>query len=189
MKTKVEECKQIPIYPVIRRLQQNYMGLDKYDWQDGFSVTTVLISEHRAKYIKLSYYSNDKEISYKIKLTKEKCHIAGWRYWFLCPLLDEEDKPCGKRVGVLYKPSYEDYFGCRHCHDLTYKSRCYSGYDKKYRPIVSLPSLIEEERSIRRRFYRGRHTKRYKRFLKKQSDTWERLAASTDALYDELYDD
>ena len=184
MKTKVEECKQISIYPLIRRLLQVEYGIDSLSTTDGFSVCTVLTSENRTKYIQLSYYlgedaRNLKEVKYKIKLTRTKCHIDGYRYWGICPLRKDDGTPCGKRVGVLYKPPNESYFGCRHCHDLTYKSRCYSGHEKKFRPIISFPSLNKEEGNIKRKYYRGKYTKRYKRFLKKSSDNLVRLGAIT----------
>jgi len=189
MKTKVEECRQIPMYPLIKRLLQVELGIDSFSFGDGFTILALLISEGRAKHIQFSYYlgedpRNLQEIKYRVKLTRTKCHIEGYRYWFTCPILKENDKACGKRVGVLYKPSDQDYFACRHCFNLTYKSRCYSGSDKKFRPIISLPTLNEEEKNIKRRYYRGKHTKRYKRFLKKSSDNWARLGASTDDLYE-----
>ena len=30
--------------------------------------------------------------------------------------------PCGRRVGKLYLAPSGHYFGCRHCHELTYRS-------------------------------------------------------------------
>ena len=43
----------------------------------------------------------------------------GWRYFFKCPGIDG---PCDRRVGKLYMPPGEEYFACRDCHDLTYRS-------------------------------------------------------------------
>src|SRR5262245_13561664 len=43
------------------------------------------------------------------------------RWWFVCPLV-VRDCPCERRVGKLYLPPGGRYFGCRHCHELTYTS-------------------------------------------------------------------
>ena len=42
-------------------------------------------------------------------------------WWFACPLL-VEGRACGRRVRMLYLPPRSRYFGCRRCHDLTYRS-------------------------------------------------------------------
>jgi hypothetical protein len=47
--------------------------------------------------------------------------VGGRRWWFTCPLV-ANGRPCGRRVGKLYLPPGARYFGCRHCHDLTYTS-------------------------------------------------------------------
>jgi hypothetical protein len=39
----------------------------------------------------------------------------------VCPLR-VDGRSCGRRVGKLYLPPAGGYFGCRHCHDLTYTS-------------------------------------------------------------------
>jgi hypothetical protein len=43
------------------------------------------------------------------------------RWWFTCPLV-ANGRTCGRRVGKLYLPPGERYFGCRRRHDLTYTS-------------------------------------------------------------------
>jgi len=47
--------------------------------------------------------------------------VGGRRWWFTCPLV-VNGRPCGRRVEKLYLPPGVRYFGCRHCHDLTYTS-------------------------------------------------------------------
>jgi hypothetical protein len=44
----------------------------------------------------------------------------GQRMWMLCP-------ECGRRCGKLYLPPEASWFGCRDCHDLTYRSSQESG--------------------------------------------------------------
>lgn len=77
-------------------------------------------------YVYLQYAQTDlttqekKEIAYEIPLTKTPCNYGGYRYWFICPLVKAGEQ-CHRRVGILYKGG--DYFGCRHCYELTYASR------------------------------------------------------------------
>lgn len=42
-------------------------------------------------------------------------------WWFACPLL-AEGRACGRRARMLYLPPSGRNFGCRGCHDLTYRS-------------------------------------------------------------------
>jgi hypothetical protein len=46
-------------------------------------------------------------------------------------------RPCGRRVGKLHLPPHGRYFGCRHCHDLTYAS-CQEShkFDRAFRRLA-----------------------------------------------------
>lgn len=95
----------------------------------------------------------------KIPLTKTGCNFGGFRWWFKCPL-------CNKRVGKLFL--YGSVYGCRHCYDLTYKSRMLSSRSPPSRLKMSYlrsqkaRELIEGLRSTT---YKGKPTKRYKKIL------------------------
>lgn len=56
-----------------------------------------------------------------IVLTATRTSFGALRWWFMCPFL-KEGNPCNRRVGKLYLPPGTRYFGCRHCHNLTYRS-------------------------------------------------------------------
>jgi hypothetical protein len=59
---------------------------------------------------------------YPVILTSTPSNLpgnSGRRWWFICPLV-VNGRPCRRRVGVLY--SVGGWFGCRHCHNLTYTS-------------------------------------------------------------------
>jgi hypothetical protein len=58
---------------------------------------------------------------YRVDLTATYPHLGGLRWWFVCPLV-VGGVACRRRVGKLYLPPRARYFGCRHCHRLTYKS-------------------------------------------------------------------
>ena len=106
-----------------------------------------------------------KEMNYKIPLTTTPCNFGGKRYWFICPL-SVNNIYCGKRVGTLY--SGGDYYGCRHCYNLTYNSRNLSGIFKVAGQIISEPKLEKLRQQVRTKYYAGKMTKRYKRYLEKQ---------------------
>jgi hypothetical protein len=101
-------------------------------------------------------YSPDKDLerSQTISLTQTPCYFGGFRWWMLCPT-------CNRRVGKLY---LFGQYKCRHCHDLTYRSR------KRSRRSVIYPMQRELDRyeradelikHLRTRTYRGQPTKRY----------------------------
>jgi hypothetical protein len=56
-----------------------------------------------------------------VSLTTTRPRSGGLRWWFRCPL-GVKGEPCGRRVGKLHLPPRARDFGCRHCHQLTYRS-------------------------------------------------------------------
>jgi len=96
-KHKVEDCNRISVY----ELKKGYFrGL----------------APHTDISLRITYTFRDKHIEDVIPLTNTPCYFGGVRWWFVCP-------SCKRRVGVLYKPYYAEYFRCRHCYDLTYLKR------------------------------------------------------------------
>ena len=78
---------------------------------------------------------SEKEMDYPIKLTTTNLYWGDKRWWFICPLV-KGGKPCYRRVGKLYLPPGYEYFGCRHCYELTYTS-CQEShkYDSLFKKI------------------------------------------------------
>jgi hypothetical protein len=89
------------------------------------------------------------EADYQVRLTTTRPRFGGLRWWFVCPLLPR-GAPCGRRVGKLYLPPGGRYFGCRHCHDLTYTSA--QKHDKRVdalrRDPDALRALLEDEEAL-----------------------------------------
>lgn len=56
-----------------------------------------------------------------IPVTTTRPYLGGRRFWFLCPMV-RNGKQCARRVARLYLPRGQQAFGCRHCHNLTYRS-------------------------------------------------------------------
>ena len=92
--------------------------------------------------VQLTYSMTDrstgekKDFDYKIELESTPCHFGGVRWWFICPLW-KNGVHCGRRVGKLYLPGNGTYFGCRHCHNLTYRS-C-KEHDSRMSALAKLP--------------------------------------------------
>lgn len=88
----------------------------------SFFVSTVEGDEYiRFQYTQTDRHTGEKaELDYKARLDSTPCHFGGRRWWFICPLV-VNGRACNRRVGVLYLGDGK-YCGCRHCHDLIYKS-------------------------------------------------------------------
>jgi len=143
------------------------------------------------QYVKFIYTQTDKNtgekknFDYKIPLTTTPCYFGGKRYWFSCPLYTN-GKYCGRRVGVLYLGG--EYFACRHCCDLTYYSRNLGGISKIAGRIISLPELEKLESEVKRKYYVGKMTKKYKRYLKKQEKAnWQLIVVVNHFGGDSIY--
>ena len=65
--------------------------------------------------------------------------FGGIRWWFICPCT-VNCRVCARRVRKLYLPPGERYFGCRHCHDLTYRS--VQEHDKRIGYLMRHPSIM-----------------------------------------------
>ena len=77
------------------------------------------------------------EVRLPIRLQVTRPNFGGIKWWFTCPLV-ARGRECQHRVGKLYLPPGGLYFGCRHCHDLTYTS-CQEShkYDRLYALIAA----------------------------------------------------
>lgn len=132
------------------------------------SISILISTFANSMYAKLNYsriYDNDekKEFDYKIPLTTTNCRYGGKRYWFICSL-SVNGQYCERRVRTLYQGG--DYFGCRHCYNLTYHSR---NENSTYRtnPLFRAISLMGKSDDIRETikvpYYRGKPTRKQRR--------------------------
>ena len=101
----------------------------------------------------LSYASDGHPVDYHVDLTTTPMPDGiGCRFWFCCPILIDGQQ-CGRRVGKLYLPPGAKYFGCRHCHDLTYSS-CQLSHNRGLEEIAA--DLGISVRGVREYFGRKR---------------------------------
>jgi len=96
-------------------------------WEDDRGQAVVLLRYHLARAeanptLHLCY-RRPLESSHllAIRLESTPTHFGRPRWWFTCPLV-KDGRPCNRRVGVLYLPPGAEYFGCRRCYELTYRS-------------------------------------------------------------------
>lgn len=125
-KATVEDCWGLDINLLARGGRLQPFGAGTVTWTNtrtgdcasvGFVVTTR--SDGRLL-LTLKYRPNTgDEVTLPIRLQTTRPNYGGCRWWFTCPLF-VRGVACQRRVGKLYLRGR--YFGCRHCHDLTYES-------------------------------------------------------------------
>lgn len=146
-------------------------------WSDTKSSIGITVSTMDGEnYIRFQYSQTDNngektDFDYKARLVSTDCNYGGKRWWFICPLT-KNGVACNRRVGVLYKDG--DYFGCRHCYELTYKSKNENKHYKHYHlfRILETKQKIEKiEEKMKREFYAGKPTRKYKQIMKIHRNT------------------
>jgi hypothetical protein len=98
-----------------------------WTWEDLMLEKDILCLQYEldtldlaAPWMRVSYIMRGVQLAYRIRLTTTRPQFGGLRWWFICPLLQRNNMPCGRRVGQLHLPPDERYFGCRQCFNLTY---------------------------------------------------------------------
>ena len=109
-------------------------------------------------YVELTYSLPDREgnttpCNFKADLVTTPCNLGGVRYWFDCPW-------CGRCVGDLYLAPGERNFGCRHCNNLSYRSRNREAVEALGHTSRQIDKLRGE---IKRWTWRGRPTRKVRR--------------------------
>jgi len=134
-KTAVEDCRKLTmrvIHSFIRRGGRS----GNLNWSQGGepmgSIGYRVIGYEEPESLRLIYTvtkhatGEKKDFDYPVQLAKSPLPWGGYRFWFLCPAVG-----CGRRVSVLYLPFLAEYFACRHCYRLSYRSR-QDGYTDRY---------------------------------------------------------
>jgi hypothetical protein len=139
-------------------------------------------------YIQLSYKSRVNgetewtDIDYKLELLKVPCNFGGYRWYFKCGLI-RNNKYCGRRVAILY--SVGNYFRCRHCADLSYES-CNENKKSLYecfRILAKSWKADEFYTTLKRKTYRGKPTRKYRRYLKLSEYTDEEVLRAEKSIH------
>lgn len=120
----VEESLTLDIKGLPAPLDTFNAGTFTWTWANGqrASVDYFLVWDAERPILTLEYRWRDvADIRVPIPLQATHPALGGLRWWFTCPLV-VDGVPCNRRVGKLYLPPGARYFGCRHCHNLTYRS-------------------------------------------------------------------
>ena len=175
-KHTVEDCKSISVSFLRKSGYLSGFQSGRIVWtnragEETASMSATVSTSGGEHYMRLSYAMTDRNtgkesrFDYKVQLEATPCHLGGVRWWFICPL-SVNGVRCGRRVGVLYRAPRADYYGCRHCHNLSYESR----NERRYGRVAylghcwTLSTRIEKlQEQTKRWTYRGVPTKRMRR--------------------------
>ncbi len=151
-KTTVEDCLSIDANRWMREgiLKEGRAAFGSWKWTysrgGGFTVHyQAVTTDPESSHVRLSYSfvwtstGQEESHDYRVGLTATRPRFGGVRWWFLCPLT-VNGKACGRRVGKLYLPPRGRYFGCRHCHQLSYSS-CQE-HDKRVDALLRNPEAL-----------------------------------------------
>lgn len=167
-KTTVEQCLTVKLDQAILRRFASGGGTAALSWtQAGREVAFLAyradVLDGGGRRLILCYAESPvrgepETVHEVIQLVATPCHFGGQRWWFVCPLV-VDGQPCGRRVTKLHLPPRARYFGCRHCHNLTYTSAQEAHkYDRLFAGIAAkmgIPGAGPELRRGLERRYRG----------------------------------
>lgn len=175
-----EDCKSISVYKLkewgylksssFRRSNIHWSNCDgerkgdvniEIDFRDPCNKSVVV--EYKIR----RYEDGWRNVKQRFDIVSTKCNYGGERCWFICSLYSG-GAHCGRRVAKLYLTSESGYFGCRHCFNLTYEARN-SGY------TYSLFDLDKYEEKIKKRWYKGKITRKYRKYIKMQESSLKAL--------------
>ena len=124
VKSRVESSLTMAVRDVRKSLRDGAAGSLAWTSNRGsnYSIGYTVAANSHSFTLTLSYRWNDSEdIRIPIMLQPTWPQFGGQRWWFTCPLI-VGGISCRCRVGKLYLPPRSKYFGCRKCHNLTYRS-------------------------------------------------------------------
>jgi hypothetical protein len=174
-KTRTDAVEELSIFDLKKWHHLDSDSVFDIRWSIGFeevSARVVTKVSTPNPFIELIYGEGEGEEfkRYFVKLVKTYPFYGGSRYWFVCPLA-VNGVWCRRRVGKLYL--LDGYFGCRHCHSLTYASQQISrtGYRSFFfYHMARYKRLIDRYERLRTKFFKGNLTKRHTKYAKKQQE-------------------
>ncbi len=171
-KAEADNLKKIEIWWLLKDMKNRLIKSGDISWGENAShgsisyelcLTPDYPRLHLSYVIGSDYSEEKKEIKYMVPIIQTDCYFGSTRFWFQCSLYKNGER-CGRRVGVLYKAG--EYFGCRHCYELTYSSR---NENRRYKMqglfrVVELEKKIENLQAKTTKYtYRGRLTRKARR--------------------------
>ena len=123
-KPTVEESLVVSMRDLRKGLYTGAAGTFTWTWASGnkSSIGYFVTGSNDAPIVMLHYRWRDTEVvRIPVRVEATPTQFNGRRWWFICPLI-VRGIPCNRRVEKLYLAPGAKYFGCRQCHDLTYRS-------------------------------------------------------------------
>jgi len=130
VKTTVERCATLDVNRLAKAgaLQVGVRGNVRLGDGEGASVAfRTRAGPAGGRLLQISYAlpgsseGDPEDVVIPIRLQTTRPHLGGVRWWFTCPLISN-GVACERRMAKLYLPPRDRLFGCRTCHDLTYRS-------------------------------------------------------------------
>lgn len=141
---------------------------------DNPSISFTVYTMDHYPHIHFQYSTNEwgeekKDMDYSFPLVQVPCNLGGFRWAFKCDL-SKNGGYCGRIVHALYKAG-SNYFGCRHCMSIVYRSQRKSGGRFEYfGKILDRAEEVEKLcNSIKKWSYKGRPTKKALRLKRLES--------------------
>ncbi|MHC4462183.1 MAG: hypothetical protein ACYS30_12255 [Planctomycetota bacterium] len=175
-KDTVEDCRSVSI--TFLRKHDYFCGhrYGRIVWKNCYdeevaSICVTVSTMDGENYARFQYTVTDRhskektDYDYKVALQTTPCNFVGVRYWFTCPL-SVNGVYCGRRVAKLYKAPGGNYFGCRHCYNLSYESRNETRYGMigVFGQVLKTEKQIEELSNRTKRWtYGGKSTRKARR--------------------------
>lgn len=125
----------------------------------------------RLRYTSTSRDEVSREMDYQVSLLSIPCRYGGEKWFFQCP-----NTSCNRRCRILYE--YGHYFVCRECTSMWYDSQTH--ITNRFRLMQNIFNAGRLEKTLKRHFYRGLPTRKYRRYLKLTRGMDERQRAATE---------
>lgn len=143
-KHPVEVCLQLSVKPLAKFLTDGRPLTGQLVWQGGgvqeLAEFSLEYTGPRSALLQLRYGlevgGSVQAVAEQIRIEASHQHFGGLRWYFLCPLTANEHA-CVHTAWILYLPPEEMYFGCRHCHNLSYRSRQRGRMRTRFRAAVT----------------------------------------------------
>lgn len=185
-KIEADNLEKIDIFSLRKHASIGYTQYLTLTLQSGLKISLAINFSKLGGHVYLDTLegSTANIISSQIELDSSYCFFGGFRHWFLCP--GKEGSFCNERVATLYLVGNE--FACRHCYNLTYKTRNLS--DKVYKRMLKATRLHYKAQKlkgqIKREYYAKKPTVKVVKYLqvvKEQEEVITRMNIIAETLH------